>query len=355
MNWINIEQTKKCSWIGINESNEKKNFVDMYCNTKTTMFQEDKKDNDATGREFEWKVVKQILKKLGKCPKNFVPTIDANGYSNGNKIDDDTIDVTSSQILSIPEIARSKIANVSHIGEDNGNSHGDIKITTTSGKDIGVELKYVSGGSGTWHNTKGTLLNKYLKDDRFTSPKDVMDTEKDDISEYQLGEGLVFGSNASESIRDEMHAILEPFHQNGIDISDPEMDVGGWGGNMSDKLSHKFRHGFKGSEKDDVDMDEIKIQFIGGKWCANGIPISKSHQKYWSKNDKSNEYIISAPTVYKTVLVPLGRLVMRKVVNQHLALLENNDRYINQLFTAFLLKVTAKSLVSKLPNYLVAY
>ena len=67
------------------------------------------------------------------------------------------------------------------------------------------------------------------------------------------------------------------------------------------------------------------------------------------------EYIISAPTVYKTVLVPLGRLVMRKVVNQHLALLENNDRYINQLFTAFLLKVTAKSLVSKLPNYLVAY
>ena len=79
MNWINIEQTKKCSWIGINESNEKKNFVDMYCNTKTTMFQEDKKDNDATGREFEWKVVKQILKKLGKCPKNFVPAVDANG------------------------------------------------------------------------------------------------------------------------------------------------------------------------------------------------------------------------------------------------------------------------------------
>ena len=257
MTWTDLDEKKTTQWVGISDTHTP-TFKDIVDEDAHMVSEQEKKENDTTGREFEWKVVKRLLQIVKKCPRNFVPKVDANGYSNGTKIDDKSINTTVNAILTIPEISPSKIVGVSHIGEDNGNSHGDVKIDTKSGS-IGVELKYVSGGSGTWHNTKGTLLNKYLKDDRFTSPKDVMDTEKDDISDYQLDDGLVFGSNRSVNIREEMHAILEPFHQNGIDISDPDLDVGGWGGNMSDKLSHKFRHGYRGDEKEDVDMDEIRI------------------------------------------------------------------------------------------------
>lgn len=223
-------------------------------------------------------------------------------------------------------------------------------ITTKSG-DIGVELKYVKDGQGTWHNTKGSLLNRYLENKDFYSPDDVlMNNKPEDI--FTLEGNLKFG-NPRKNYKNHILAIVEPFASNGINLMsnvDSEEERG-WSGLVSIQTSHNFRHGVK---QDGSNMDKIVISFNEKKkaWCANGEQLK--YQDFWNINPKK-KFTITSNDVYKKIFKPIGNIVMREVVSNHMDLLKSNPDYVNKLFQAMLCKITSKELVSKLPDYVVAF
>lgn len=110
--------TKDFHWIDINENKHKKsmwvylesdtNRINWSPISESVMFEEDlieedmleedgKDDNDKTGREFEWKIVKKLMELAGKeLPEDFDP----NHYSEGTLVPDDHINKAASAIVS---------------------------------------------------------------------------------------------------------------------------------------------------------------------------------------------------------------------------------------------------------------
>lgn len=216
-------------------------------------------------------------------------------------------------------------------------------------------MKYVSDGSGTWHNTKGHLFNSYLNDKNFTSPAEVM-TKYTDVDKYEFGEDhLKFFSNG-DTIKNEFLAAIEPFASNGITMIQAKGDKG-WEGNVSSGISHAMRHGVKGKKVNgnDVEMDEIVIHYDKKtkSWMANDNILEYS--RFWDGNDKNKTYRLSSIEVSEQIIAPLGKMTMQYVVEDHISRLKKNPKYINMVFMAMLTKITAKSLESKLPDYLIAY
>lgn len=328
---------------------------------------EAKEDNDAAGREFEWKMVKYISDIKGfDFPDEEEAQSSQAKYAYGTLISDDKVIEDSANMIFAKIASRSNIKGIEHIGERNTSSHGDVLLHTkkadpnTGKTDIGIELKYVKDSQGTWHNTKGHLLNSYLNltDELFISPKQVMKNTSINETYSANPGGLKFGGVESPII-DYINAILEPFKMNGVRLSDMEADSTGWGGVMSIDDSHLFRHELTRGDKKtkEIKMNEIFLVNRNGKWyCSVGEGKKQplSYQSFW--NGKPNtQYKITSSYAYDNIFKSIGNRTMLEVVKSHVKYLKSNTDYLNKWFKAILLKVTAKNLVSKLPDYLIAY
>ena len=231
---------------------------------------------------------------------------------------------------------------MTQIGVNNGTSHGDICINDK----IGIELKYVKNGSGTWHNTKTSLLqtidgevskiNNIEDRMNLIQPNDVLYNQSDN-STYEVKKGVTF-TGAGKTFQEQIEAALKPFSLNVLHSRMRRDGTTVMPSNpVSLKTSKIVRHGTEDGK--DVSKGGIKRKDI----------IIKTMQPHWKVSGKGVP--LSTVEAYDTVISPIGNKVMKLVVTDHFNKLAKNEVFLKAFYKAILQKQKAKTLESKLPEY----